>query len=173
MKTAPSTGQNVGIVRLNKCAAGALLAMMLLLFGCGGGSSDDPLANHYTTGQPTQSGSLGDGDANSGIREGARADYYLITGDGEVTIDLTASFDTFLSVYDENGVDLTREFIAGARAVLVEVKKHNIKKAILKAKSPSCGIGKIYDGSFTGKLVDGDGVTAAFLKKEGMECLAI
>ncbi len=39
--------------------------------------------------------------------------------------------------------------------------------AILKARSPSCGCGVIYDGSFTHKPVPGDGVTAALLKKEG------
>jgi hypothetical protein len=113
MKIATSTGQNVGIGKLNKCAAGALLAMMLLLFGCGGGS-DDPLANHYANGQPTQSGSLENGDANSAEREGSKADYYMITGDGEVTIDLTGDFDTYLTLYDENGVELDHDDDGGA-----------------------------------------------------------
>ena len=51
------------------------------------------------------------------------------------------------------------------------VKKEGIKKAVLKAKSPSCGVGKVYDGTFSGKLVDGDGVTVRELKKIGVEVL--
>ena len=43
------------------------------------------------------------------------------------------------------------------------------KTAILKARSPSCGSGKIYDGSFTGTLVDGNGVFAELCKQNGME----
>jgi uncharacterized protein YbbK (DUF523 family) len=42
------------------------------------------------------------------------------------------------------------------------------KTAILKARSPSCGCGKIYDGNFTGKLVDGNGVFAELCKQAGM-----
>ena len=41
-------------------------------------------------------------------------------------------------------------------------------EAILKARSPSCGSGKVYDGTFTGRLVDGDGVLAALLKENGI-----
>jgi len=73
-------------------------------------------------------------------------------------------------VYDESGRDVTDEFLKGAYAALEIAKKYHLKKAILKSKSPSCGIGKIYDGSFEGDLVDGDGVTAALLKREGIVC---
>ncbi len=45
----------------------------------------------------------------------------------------------------------------------------NIKKAVLKEKSPSCGVYKIYDGSFSGKLIDGSGVTTKLLKENGIE----
>jgi uncharacterized protein YbbK (DUF523 family) len=76
-------------------------------------------------------------------------------------------------VIDERGEDVTDEFIKGAYKALEIAKKHNIEKAILKSKSPSCGVGKIYDGSFKGRLVKGDGVTAALLKKEGISCQAI
>lgn len=76
-------------------------------------------------------------------------------------------------VIDENGKDVTSEFIKGAHKALEIVKKHNIKKAILKSKSPSCGVGEIYDGSFKGRLIKGDGVTVALLKKEGISCRAI
>ena len=81
--------------------------------------------------------------------------------------------DGKLRVFDENGKDVTKEFIKGAHAAFSIVKKHNIKKAILKSNSPSCGVGKIYNGTFKGNLVDGDGVTAALLKKEGIECQGI
>ena len=47
--------------------------------------------------------------------------------------------------------------------------KQNIKKAILKAKSPSCGNGLIYDGSFTSTLVVGDGITTKLLKENNIE----
>ena len=73
-------------------------------------------------------------------------------------------------VFDENGKDLTDEFLKGAYLVLQIAKKHSIKEAILKSKSPSCGVGRVYDGSFMSNLVKGDGVTAALLKKKGLEC---
>ena len=73
-------------------------------------------------------------------------------------------------VYDESGKDVTGEFLKGAYAALEIAKEYHVKKAILKSKSPSCGIGKIYDGSFEGDLVDGDGVTAALLKRAGIVC---
>jgi len=73
-------------------------------------------------------------------------------------------------VFDENGKDATDQFLKGAYAALDIVKKHNIKKAILKSRSPSCGIRKVYDGSFKGNLVNGDGVTAALLKRQGILC---
>jgi len=44
-------------------------------------------------------------------------------------------------------------------------KLFNCKEAILKSKSPSCGSGKVYDGTFSGKLIDGDGVTVKLLKE--------
>ena len=50
-------------------------------------------------------------------------------------------------------------------------KEHNVKKAILKAGSPSCGYKKIYDGTFSGNKVQGMGVTAAILNKENIELL--
>lgn len=76
-------------------------------------------------------------------------------------------------VYDEYGADVTQEFLKGAYEALGMVKKFNIKEAILKSKSPSCGIGKIYDGSFNGRLISGDGVTTALLKNKGVLCRGI
>jgi len=72
-------------------------------------------------------------------------------------------------VFTKDGIDVTEAFIRGAGEVLGICKKYNCDKAILKANSPSCGCGKIYDGNFNGSLADGDGVTAALLKKHGIE----
>jgi uncharacterized protein YbbK (DUF523 family) len=78
--------------------------------------------------------------------------------------------DGKIGVFDEKGKDVTREFLKGAFITLDIVKSYNIKKAVLKSKSPSCGVGEIYDGSFRGNLIKGDGVTAALLKRQGISC---
>jgi uncharacterized protein YbbK (DUF523 family) len=72
-------------------------------------------------------------------------------------------------VIRKDGLDVTAEFMRGAREALKIARLVGAKTAILKARSPSCGSGKIYDGSFTGRLVDGDGVFAGLCKKEGIE----
>lgn len=72
-------------------------------------------------------------------------------------------------VITKNGNDVTEEFLKGAKNVLEICKTLNIKTAILKSKSPSCGLGKIYDGSFSGKLIDGNGITAQFLINNGIK----
>lgn len=71
----------------------------------------------------------------------------------------------------KSGVDVTGEFLKGAERTLRLAKRHGCRKAILKARSPSCGSGRIYDGTFSGGLSDGDGVAAALLKREGIEVL--
>ncbi|MBP3654660.1 MAG: DUF523 domain-containing protein [Oscillospiraceae bacterium] len=71
-------------------------------------------------------------------------------------------------VINQDGEDVTEQFMAGARAAVELAKKHGCKAAVLKANSPSCGCGKIYDGTFSGKLVDGYGVTARLLRKSGV-----
>ncbi len=65
--------------------------------------------------------------------------------------------------------DMTAEYSRGASEALRLAELLKIKKALLKAKSPSCGSGRIYDGSFLGRLTDGDGITAALFKKNGIE----
>ena len=71
-------------------------------------------------------------------------------------------------VVNIEGRDVTVQFLAGAQKALCVAQRWGIKEAILKARSPSCGVGQIYDGSFSGHLVEGDGVTAALLKREGI-----
>ena len=66
-------------------------------------------------------------------------------------------------VIDEKNNNVTENFEKGAKEVLEFSKKLNIKKAILQARSPSCGTGKIYSGNFDGKLIQGNGILAELL----------
>ena len=70
----------------------------------------------------------------------------------------------------KDGTDATAEFHKGADRVVSFAKSTNCKFAILKEKSPSCGVHKIYDGSFSGKVIDGEGVLAEKLRQNGFEC---
>ncbi|WP_459878498.1 2-thiouracil desulfurase family protein [Desulfothermus naphthae] len=71
-------------------------------------------------------------------------------------------------VFTRSGKDVTQNFIQGAKETLYIAKLLGIKRAILKQYSPSCGCGKIYDGSFSRKIIKGDGVTTKLLKEEGI-----
>jgi len=71
-------------------------------------------------------------------------------------------------VYTTIGADVTKNFSDGAREVLKIAKIYGVKEAILKQRSPSCGCGQIYDGTFSGKIIEGDGITVALLKKNGV-----
>lgn len=71
-------------------------------------------------------------------------------------------------VSSKNGNDVTNAFIEGAQKTLDLAKKNHVKIAILKARSPSCGSQSIYDGSFSGNLIPGMGITAALLKQHGI-----
>lgn len=73
-------------------------------------------------------------------------------------------------VLDREGRDVTDAFEAGARRALAVVLENGCKKALLKERSPSCGTGLIYDGSFTGRTIPGDGAAAALLRERGI-CL--
>lgn len=66
-------------------------------------------------------------------------------------------------VVDKEGNDFTLEFEKGAQEVLRICKENNLQHAVLKARSPSCGCGQIYDGSFQKKLVEGNGLTVELL----------
>ncbi len=75
-------------------------------------------------------------------------------------------------VYSKCGEDVTNYFIKGAKEVLRLAKLYNIKEAILKQKSPSCGCGQIYDGTFSGTIINGAGVTTALLKRNGINVIS-
>ena len=73
-----------------------------------------------------------------------------------------------LRVVTREGKDVTEAFTSGAKEALRMAKLYGCEKAILKAKSPSCGCGQIYDGTFSGTLREGDGVTAELFKENGI-----
>lgn len=68
----------------------------------------------------------------------------------------------------EQGRDVTEMFLAGAEKALGLARKHGIGLAVLKEKSPSCGSGLVYDGSFSRRLVPGRGLAAALLLSAGL-----
>jgi uncharacterized protein YbbK (DUF523 family) len=72
-------------------------------------------------------------------------------------------------VISRDGRDFTAEFNKGAKKTLAVAKAIDCSKAILKSRSPSCGFGLIYDGSFTGKLVSGNGIAADLLVSHGIK----
>ena len=68
-----------------------------------------------------------------------------------------------------NGKDVTEEFTLGAKIAFERCKKEGCKKALLKEKSPSCGSRLIYDGTFTGTKVKGEGMTVRLLRSLDIE----
>lgn len=76
-------------------------------------------------------------------------------------------------VVTNQGIDVTAQFKAGAEAAMEVAREYEVTEAYLKSKSPSCGFGKIYDGTFSGKTVDGNGYFAEALVKAGVRVHAI
>lgn len=74
-------------------------------------------------------------------------------------------------VLDREGADVTDAFRLGAEKALAIAKAHGVRRAVLQERSPSCGCGTIYDGSFSGKLIPGMGVTAQLLAENGIQVL--
>ena len=74
-------------------------------------------------------------------------------------------------VLNKNGEDVTAHFQKGAIETLKLAKLMNCNYAILKERSPSCGCGQIYDGTFTGNLVEGNGITANLLVENGVKVI--
>ena len=74
-------------------------------------------------------------------------------------------------VVTTNGSDVTAQYQRGAEAALYWARLFHCTKAILKEKSPSCGHGQIYDGTFSRTLTAGDGVTVELLRAEGLEII--
>lgn len=90
----------------------------------------------------------------------------IVGGDGEDVLDGKAR------VIDNRGNDVTEQFLAGARKALAVAQAVGAKQAILKERSPSCGSCMIYDGTFSGGKKPGVGVTAALLRRHGIEVVS-
>ncbi len=104
---------------------------------------------------PEEAGGLGTPRPKAEMQDGAEE---IISGHGKiVTI---------------NGKNVTKEFIRGAQLCLNTGLEADAEFAILKSKSPSCGLGEVYDGSFKGKLHQGDGIFAHLCRKSGMTCIS-
>lgn len=91
-----------------------------------------------------------------------RGAHEIINGTGADVLDNKAR------VKGPDGDDATAEFLKGAAETLKIAKAMGITEAVLKARSPSCGCGRIYDGTFTGAKKDGNGVTAELLIRSGI-----
>jgi len=74
-----------------------------------------------------------------------------------------------LKIENEYGIDLKDHFIDGSKIALELAQRLGIKYALLKSKSPSCGNDKIYDGTFSGNLIDAMGITAKTLHDHGIK----
>jgi uncharacterized protein YbbK (DUF523 family) len=75
-------------------------------------------------------------------------------------------------VVADDGADVTAEFVAGAQGALAAARSGEAVLAILVDGSPSCGSREIYDGTFTGRRIEGQGVTASLLEREGLPVFA-
>ena len=72
-------------------------------------------------------------------------------------------------VINEVGLDVTKNYMEGAKKVLEIALKNDVKYAIFKERSPSCGVHQIYDGSFSRKIIDGKGMTTRLLEENGIK----
>ena len=68
-----------------------------------------------------------------------------------------------------SGKNYTKQYMRGVKEVINITKKNNVKMAVLKQKSPSCGYGKVYNGEFSGKIIEGNGILAEELLKMGID----
>ncbi|MFN2526808.1 MAG: DUF523 domain-containing protein [Actinomycetota bacterium] len=90
----------------------------------------------------------------------------IVGGSGE---DVLAGRARVMTV---EGRDVTAEYVRGAERALEAARRAGARVAILKARSPSCGKGEIYDGAFEGGRRAGNGVTVALLEQAGIEVLS-
>lgn len=74
-----------------------------------------------------------------------------------------------IEIVDCDSKSYTTAFIAGAQKAANIARQHQVTRALLKSKSPSCGRGLVYDGSFTGQLREGDGIAVQCLQDMGVQ----
>jgi uncharacterized protein YbbK (DUF523 family) len=123
----------------------------------GRSSTDDEVARLVAKGRavlvcPEVDGGLGS----------PRAPAEIVGGDGRAVLEGRAR------VVTGDGSDVTQAYVEGAHQAMAAARSSGAAGAILKARSPSCGKGNIHDGSFSGALVKGDGVTTALLEANGI-----
>ncbi|MGH2757410.1 MAG: DUF523 domain-containing protein [Actinomycetota bacterium] len=136
------------------------------LAGCacrfdGSGQLDDRVARLVSDGRavlvcPEEEGGLGT----------PRPPAEIVGGDGRDVIQGRAR------VVTRDGTDVTEAYLAGARRALEAARGSGAAMAVLKARSPSCGKGRVYDGSFSRTLRAGDGVTTALLEANGIQVIS-
>jgi len=90
----------------------------------------------------------------------------IVGGDGRAVLDGQARVLTI------GGKDVTGAFLAGARQALETAQRLGIRRAVLKEDSPSCSCRRIYDGTFSDRMVAGQGVAAALLQRNGITVLS-
>ncbi len=73
------------------------------------------------------------------------------------------------TIMTEDGTSVDREFREGAALALRQALNEKVDMAVLQSRSPSCGVNQIYDGTFSGKLTEGQGVFAEMLKTAGIK----
>lgn len=88
-----------------------------------------------------------------------------------VPAEITKDFKGNLQVITKNNVNVTNEYILGAERALKILKSLGINKVIFRRRSPSCGYGEIYDGTFSGTITRGNGVTVDLFLKKGIEVI--
>ena len=76
------------------------------------------------------------------------------------------------AVVDKNGQTRTAEFARGAVKVLAIAVEMGISMAVFKERSPSCGVSFVYDGTFSARLVSGQGLTTALLRENGITVIS-
>jgi uncharacterized protein YbbK (DUF523 family) len=87
----------------------------------------------------------------------------IVGGDGHDVLDGRAR------VVTKEGREVTEAYVRGALEALETARRAGATRAVLKARSPSCGVGRVYDGTFSRSLTVGDGVAAALLRRNGIE----
>ncbi len=90
----------------------------------------------------------------------------IVGGSGEDVLEGRARVLTI------EGEDVTAAYIRGAEVALAVARRLGLRRAVLKARSPSCGSRCIYDGTHSGRLISGQGVTAALLRRAGVEVVS-
>ena len=76
-------------------------------------------------------------------------------------------------VMNRQGKSVDREFRLGTERIMQAIEQTKIDLAILQSRSPSCGVGKVYDGTFSGRLTDGMGIFAQRLQEAGIPAVTV